>query len=157
MAKKSAATKARKATSTAKRKASVRSGTVGSSESAALDELQQRTGRVIRKTLTPTERKKLKQAWAEEEVGMDANKAVGRTVLAERKRLADAVKLLKSLREDQGVSLSVLSERTGMTRGNLSRLENMEGPNPTIGTLDRYARALGQTIEITVVEAVGRK
>ena len=39
-----------------------------------------------------------------------------------------------------------------MTIGNLSRQERMDGPNPTIETLRRYARALGHRIEIAVVE-----
>jgi len=38
-----------------------------------------------------------------------------------------------------------------MTVGNLSRLKNMDGPNPTIETLRRYAHALGHRIEIAVV------
>lgn len=114
----------------------------------------ERTGRRIERKATPEERERFERAYAEESAPevMAANRRRGREVMVERKRLSEAVGLLKSIREEQGVSLSVMEERTGMTRGNLSRLENMEGPNPTIGTLDRYARALGRTIEISVVE-----
>jgi DNA-binding Xre family transcriptional regulator len=80
------------------------------------------------------------------------NKARGREVLDERRRLGDAVAVLKSIREQQGITLTTMAERLGMPKGNLSRLENMDGPNSKIGTLEKYARAPGRTIEIAVVE-----
>jgi transcriptional regulator with XRE-family HTH domain len=64
--------------------------------------------------------------------------------LAERSELGTVVLELKSIREKLNISLTELADRTGMTVGNLSRLENMEGPNPTIETLRRYAGAIGQ-------------
>lgn len=111
-----------------------------------------RKGRVIRRKSTVKERERMKEAWAEEEAGMEENKARGREVLDERRRLGDAVAVLKSIREQQGITLTAMAERLGMPKGNLSRLENMEGPNPKIGTLEKYAQALGRTIEIAVVE-----
>ncbi|MCH8840341.1 MAG: helix-turn-helix transcriptional regulator [Planctomycetes bacterium] len=71
--------------------------------------------------------------------------------MAERRELSSVVTELKTLREQLKITLTELAERTGMTVGNLSRLENMEGPNPTIETLRRYAQAIGHRIEIAVV------
>lgn len=82
---------------------------------------------------------------------MEANKALGRELLRERREFAETVSELKSIREQLGITLTELSERTGMTVGNLSRLENMDGPNPTIEILRRYAHALGHRIELAVV------
>jgi len=72
---------------------------------------------------------------------------------------ADPVKVaiakLRAMREAQGVTLAELAERTGMTRGNVSRLESQK--NATLRTLERYARALGCELEISVVSASVRK
>jgi len=57
---------------------------------------------------------------------------------------------LKSLREAAGLSLADVSERTGIDRAALSRLENGITPNPTINTLTRYAEALGKRLVVTV-------
>lgn len=111
---------------------------------------KKRTGRRIVRQPTDEERQRYRQAVDEERAGMEANKALGRE-LRERRQLSDTVSELKAIREELGISLTELAERTGMTVGNLSRLENMEGPNPTIETLRRYARALGRRIEIAVV------
>lgn len=56
---------------------------------------------------------------------------------------------LRTARESAGISLRELEERTGISRGNLSRLETGE-TNPTITTLRRYAEAIGKTIIIIV-------
>src|SRR6267143_4551416 len=42
---------------------------------------------------------------------------------------------LKSLREQQGLSISDMAERTGMDRAMISRLENGQVDNPTLGTV----------------------
>ena len=112
---------------------------------------KKRTGGRITRKPTDEERQKYRQALNEERAGMKANKALGRELMSERRELSATVSELKAIREDLGVSLTELAERTGMTIGNLSRLENMDGPNPTIETLHRYARALGRRIEIAVV------
>jgi transcriptional regulator with XRE-family HTH domain len=57
--------------------------------------------------------------------------------------------LLRAARESAGVSLRELEERTGISRGNLSRLETGES-NPTVATLRRYAAAIGKTVSITI-------
>jgi transcriptional regulator with XRE-family HTH domain len=49
---------------------------------------------------------------------------------------------LKRRREEQGLSLADVSERSGLDRGMLSRLENGKILNPTMATLWRYADAI---------------
>jgi ribosome-binding protein aMBF1 (putative translation factor) len=65
--------------------------------------------------------------------------------------LDDVMATLKAARESAGISLRELEMKTGISRGNLSRLENGTG-NPTIATLRRYAAAIGKTVQITVSE-----
>lgn len=50
---------------------------------------------------------------------------------------------IREHRRTQGVSLATLSERTGMTRAALSRIENGLNTNPTVETLRRIGEALG--------------
>ena len=63
---------------------------------------------------------------------------------------------LREHREQQGLSLADMEERSGMTRANLCRLEN-ESRNIQLRTLDRWARALGCRIEIKVLPTVHDK
>jgi ribosome-binding protein aMBF1 (putative translation factor) len=60
---------------------------------------------------------------------------------------------LKALREQQGLSISNLAERTGMDRAMISRLENGQIDNPTIATVSRYAKALGKRVVVSLVDA----
>ncbi len=62
-----------------------------------------------------------------------------------------AIAKLRAMREAQGVSLSELAARTGMTRGNIARLESQK--NATLRTLERYAAGLGCAVEIDIVAA----
>lgn len=62
--------------------------------------------------------------------------------------LLETCRILRDERLAQGLSLADLEERTGMTRAAISRLENAKEPNPTIGTLDRYAAGLGKRVVI---------
>jgi DNA-binding XRE family transcriptional regulator len=57
---------------------------------------------------------------------------------------------LREIREGLGLSLTDLSERSGLTRAVLSRLENGWKLNPTIETLFRYAEALGADLQFTI-------
>src|SRR5687768_5954830 len=66
-----------------------------------------------------------------------------------------AIAKLRAMREAQGITLAELAARTGMTRGNIARLESQK--NATLRTLDRYARALGCELEIGVVSAKVKK
>jgi DNA-binding Xre family transcriptional regulator len=68
---------------------------------------------------------------------------------------ADPVKVaiakLRAMRESKGMTLAELAARTGMTRGNIARLESQK--NATLRTLERYARGLECDLEISVVSA----
>ncbi len=57
---------------------------------------------------------------------------------------------LKRHREQQGLSLADVAERSGMDRAAISRLENGVYLNPTIDTLYRYAAAVGAEIGFSV-------
>ena len=67
--------------------------------------------------------------------------------------LMDALASLRRERERQGLSLTDLSERTGIDRATISKLETGKIANPTIGTLQTYARALGRRLAWTLEEA----
>src|SRR5439155_22988840 len=60
---------------------------------------------------------------------------------------------LKKAREAAGLTLAVVSKRTGMDQATLSRLENGSQPNPTVDTLWRYARAVGRQLVLTHADA----
>jgi len=59
----------------------------------------QRTGRRIVRQPTEQERQHYRRALEEERVGMEANKALGRELLRERRELAETVTELKAIRE----------------------------------------------------------
>jgi transcriptional regulator with XRE-family HTH domain len=63
--------------------------------------------------------------------------------------------ILKALRESLGVSITEMSNRTGIDRAAISRLENGHVDNPTIETLNRYARALGKRVVVGLVDDSG--
>lgn len=60
---------------------------------------------------------------------------------------------LRETRERMGLSLTDLSERTGLTRSAISRLENGWNVNPTLETLYRYTEALGVGLKFAVDES----
>lgn len=66
-----------------------------------------------------------------------------------------AIAKLRAMREAKGISLADLAARTGMTRGNLARLESQK--NATLKTLRRYAKGLDCELEINVVSADVKK
>jgi ribosome-binding protein aMBF1 (putative translation factor) len=53
---------------------------------------------------------------------------------------------LRQRREQAGLSLGDVAERSGMDKATLSRLENGWYPNPTLNTLARYARGIGKRL-----------
>jgi DNA-binding Xre family transcriptional regulator len=75
---------------------------------------------------------------------------------AKTNAVRDAIGKLRQLREEQGLSLADIETRTGITRANICRLEN-EARNVQLRTLERYARALGCRIEITLLPVVSGK
>jgi transcriptional regulator with XRE-family HTH domain len=60
---------------------------------------------------------------------------------------------LRAEREHQGLSLSEVSDRCGIEKGAVSRLENGVNANPTLETLRRYAQALGKDVAISLTDA----
>ena len=60
---------------------------------------------------------------------------------------------LKAARETRGLSLSDLTEITGMDRSALSKLETGQRANPTVETLVRYAEAVGKRLVVTLADA----
>ncbi len=60
--------------------------------------------------------------------------------------LTAALATLRIERERQGMSLTEIQERTNIDRARISTLERGEIPNPTVGTLRRYAAALGKRL-----------
>jgi hypothetical protein len=78
--------------------------------------------------------------------------ALGVRSMARQARLRNAVGVLKSTRETLGLTLEDIKARTGIEKGNLSRLENAAHPNPTVDTLIRYADAVGKELVIELVD-----
>jgi len=67
-------------------------------------------------------------------------------------KMGEVIRLLKAERELRGLSLADVSERTGLSKSAISKLENNEDANPTINTLTKYADALGMTLGIVLTE-----
>lgn len=60
---------------------------------------------------------------------------------------------LKALREQQGLSIGDLAERTGLDGEMITRLEKGQLDNPTLATVSRYAKALGKRVVVQLVDA----
>jgi hypothetical protein len=60
---------------------------------------------------------------------------------------------LKAAREAKGLSLSDLTELTGMDPSALSKLETEQPGNPTVDTLVRYAEAVGKRLVVSLADA----
>lgn len=73
--------------------------------------------------------------------------------MAASEQLQQLLAQLKAAREEKGLSLSDLTELTGMDRAALSKLETGQRPNPTMETLVRYAEAVGKHIELRLANA----
>lgn len=114
--------------------------------------MAKRKARSVNKTLTDEER--LRHQRIREQIEREKPEliAAGRQIKARHARLRQAVAALKATRESLGLSLADIRQRTGIEKGNLSRLENATNPNPTIDTLSRYADAVGKEIVIALVD-----
>lgn len=73
--------------------------------------------------------------------------------LATLDQLEDLIQQLKAAREAKGLSLSDLTQLTGMDRSALSKLETGQRLNPTIETLVRYADAVGKRLVVSLANA----
>ncbi|MBA3313396.1 MAG: helix-turn-helix transcriptional regulator [Planctomycetota bacterium] len=58
---------------------------------------------------------------------------------------------LRATRESQGLSLADVSERTGIDRASLNKIETRKNQNPTYGTLARYAAAVGRSLTMGLI------
>ncbi len=63
------------------------------------------------------------------------------------------VRNLRQIREQSKLSLADISEKSGMDKAMLSRLENGRVPNPGIETISRYLDAMGKSLEWRIVES----
>jgi len=68
-------------------------------------------------------------------------------------QLQALLKQLKAIREAKGLSLSDLTELTGMDRSAISKLETGQRANPTVETLVRYAEAVGKRVVVSLIDA----
>jgi DNA-binding XRE family transcriptional regulator len=68
-------------------------------------------------------------------------------------QLQELLVQLKAAREAKGLSLSDLTELTGMDRSALSKLETGQRANPTVETLVRYAEAVGKRLLVSLTDA----
>jgi ribosome-binding protein aMBF1 (putative translation factor) len=59
---------------------------------------------------------------------------------------------LRALREQQGLSISDVAQRTGMDEATISRLEN-GNLDPAVATITQYAKALGKRLVVNLVDA----
>jgi hypothetical protein len=108
--------------------------------------------RNVKKELTPAERIRHAEVHRQIEQEKDELIARGRCVKLRHRRLREAVEILKTTRETLGLTLADIKARTGIEKGNLSRLENTPNPNPTIDTLIRYADAVGKELVIELID-----
>ncbi len=101
--------------------------------------------------MTAEQREAYARAVAEEMEGRDENVAavgpVAKRLVRERMVVARLVARLRAAREEAGVSLAELEQRTGVQKSAWSRLENAKAPNPTVATLVRYAAAIGSPLQ----------
>lgn len=108
------------------------------------------TSRRIRREFTPEERANWEKLVAQEEEDREKTVADVRRRKADsliRRELHHTMSALDDARQHQGVSLADLRDRTGIERGNLSKLLSGDS-NPTLQTVARIAAALG--LKLTV-------
>ena len=67
-------------------------------------------------------------------------------------QLQELLVQLKAAREAKGLSLSDLTQLTGMDRSALSKLETRQRANPTVETLVRYAEAVGKRLVVSLAD-----
>lgn len=112
---------------------------------------------------TPEERARLQAArdrFQAERPGIDDLVSSGRyegpVRLGVYQDLAQTLAGLRLAREREGLSLADVSDRSGIDRSAISRLENGLNPNPTVDTISRYAAALGKQLAFAVIDGPQR-
>jgi predicted transcriptional regulator len=107
--------------------------------------------RVIRnRKLTPDEAAKYKAVRAQVSGELPEIIARHHQRTANLDQLSDLLVQLRAAREAKGLSLSDLTELTGMDRSALSKLETGQRSNPTVETLVRYADAVGKRLVVSL-------
>lgn len=102
--------------------------------------------------LTPEEAAKYKRL--REQVAAEMPDLIARhhERMASLDQLQGVFEELKRAREAKGLSLADLTERTGMDRSALSKLETGQRANPTVETLVRYAEAVGKRVVVSLTD-----
>ena len=75
-----------------------------------------------------------------------------RAHMAEVTDLAKIFSELRRVREQQGMSLTELQDKTGIDRASLSKLETGQRANFTLETVVRYAEAVGKHVQFVLSE-----
>lgn len=119
--------------------------TLSKSQREAIEQAKAEGRRRVQLELTAVQR----AAMAKAEAGAEQDRSWIETESAKAKQLHDAqvqrlAARFREIRESAGLSLSQVSERTGMTRQAISRIESGENRNPTLSTIVRLASALDQ-------------
>jgi transcriptional regulator with XRE-family HTH domain len=73
--------------------------------------------------------------------------------VADLEQHADLAQKHNAAREERGLSLSAMTELTGMDRSLVSMLENGQRANPTVETRARSARGVGKRVVVTLSDA----
>ena len=69
--------------------------------------------------------------------------AKGKAAFARHEKIKKTITRLKAARVERHLTLEQVSERSGIGKANLSRLENESSPNPTLDTVLRISEAVG--------------
>lgn len=84
---------------------------------------------------------------------LGADRSDDSTTLGTYRDMIRVLDELKEAREASGLTLADVSARCGMDPSAISRLENGHVANPTIGTIQRYASAIGKRLGWTIHDA----
>jgi DNA-binding Xre family transcriptional regulator len=105
-----------------------------------------------RRRLTPEEAAKYKAI--RQQVAEELPELVARhhERMATLDPLNELLAQLKAARVAKGLSLTDLTELTGMDRSALSKLETGQRANPTVETLVRYAEAVGKRLVVSLAD-----
>ena len=120
---------------------------------AAIEQAKAEGRRRVRMELTPTQRAAM--AKVDAQVEQERDWIAAKSVEAKQKHDAQVQRLAAQLREARqsaGLSLSELSERTGMTRQAIARIESGENRNPTFSTIVRLAEALNKQCVVDLLD-----
>jgi DNA-binding XRE family transcriptional regulator len=68
--------------------------------------------------------------------------------------MAQVFEKLRAFRESKGLTIDDVAARSGLERGQISKLERGKVPNPTVSTLSRYADAIEVRLTIDVAPII---